>query len=91
MLVDTETLAGSTGPLLEVVKVAGLTFPPGLFAVIALLAVTNTALINMIMASRLVYGMSNEGIVPAVLDACTADARRRTWRSRSPCSSRSRW
>ena len=67
MLVDTETLAGSTGPLLEVVKVAGLTFPPGLFAVIALLAVTNTALINMIMASRLVYGMSNEGIVPKVL------------------------
>ncbi|WP_051640026.1 APC family permease [Cellulomonas sp. URHE0023] len=67
MLVDTETLADSTGPLLEVVKVAGLTFPPGLFAVIALLAVTNTALINMIMASRLVYGMSNEGIVPGVL------------------------
>ena len=67
MLVDTETLAESTGPLLEVVKVAGLTFPPGLFAVIALLAVTNTALINMIMASRLVYGMSNEGIVPKVL------------------------
>lgn len=67
MLVDTETLAESTGPLLEVVKVAGLTFPPGLFAVIALLAVTNTALINMIMASRLVYGMSSEGIVPKVL------------------------
>lgn len=67
MLVDTETLAGSTGPLLEVVKVAGLTFPPKLFALIALLAVTNTALINMIMASRLVYGMSNEGIVPRVL------------------------
>ncbi|MBO3100964.1 APC family permease [Cellulomonas fengjieae] len=67
MLVDTATLAESTGPLLEVVKVAGLTFPPGLFAVIALLAVTNTALINMIMASRLVYGMSNEGIVPKIL------------------------
>jgi amino acid transporter len=66
MLVDTETLAGSTGPLLEVVKVAGLTFPPKLFALIALLAVTNTALINMIMASRLVYGMGNEGIVPRV-------------------------
>ncbi len=67
MLVDTETLAESTGPLLEVVKVAGLEFPPGLFAIIALLAVTNTALINMIMASRLVYGMSSEGIVPKVL------------------------
>jgi amino acid transporter len=67
MLVDTETLAGSTGPLLEVVKVAGLSFPPKLFALVALLAVTNTALINMIMASRLVYGMSTEGIVPRLL------------------------
>ena len=87
MLVDTETLAESTGPLLEVVKVAGLTFPPELFAVIALLAVTNTALINMIMASRLVYGMSNEGIVPRVLGRVHRAARRRTSRSRSPCSS----
>jgi amino acid transporter len=67
MLVETEVLAGSTGPLLEVVKVAGLSFPPTLFAVIALLAVSNTALINMIMASRLVYGMAAEGIVPRVL------------------------
>jgi amino acid transporter len=67
MLVETDVLAESTGPLLEVVKVAGLAFPPGLFAVIALLAVSNTALINMLMASRLVYGMSREGIVPGVL------------------------
>ncbi|MFD0887106.1 APC family permease [Streptosporangium algeriense] len=64
MLVDTKTLTSSTGPLLEVVKVAGLAFPPKLFALIALLAVGNTALINMIMASRLVYGMAREGIVP---------------------------
>jgi len=65
MLVDTRTLKESTGPLLEVVEVAGLSFPPKLFALIALLAVGNTALINMIMASRLVYGMAREGIVPA--------------------------
>jgi APA family basic amino acid/polyamine antiporter len=64
MLVDTKTLTSSSGPLLEVVKVAGLAFPPKLFAVIALLAVGNTALMNMIMASRLVYGMSREGVVP---------------------------
>lgn len=67
MLVETEVLEESTGPLLEVVKVAGLAFPPALFALIALLAVSNTALINMIMASRLVYGMAAEGIVPRVL------------------------
>ncbi|MEU6740795.1 APC family permease [Streptosporangium sandarakinum] len=69
MLVDTRTLTESTGPLLEVVKVAGLSFPPKLFALIALLAVGNTALINMLMASRLVYGMAREGIVPGVFAA----------------------
>jgi APA family basic amino acid/polyamine antiporter len=66
MLVDTRTLTTSSGPLLEVVKVAGLAFPPKLFAVIALLAVSNTALMNMIMASRLVYGMARERVVPPV-------------------------
>ncbi|MEU8203029.1 APC family permease [Streptosporangium sp. NPDC049046] len=66
MLVDTKTLMDSSGPLLEVVKVAGLAFPPKLFALIALLAVGNTALINMLMASRLVYGMAREGIVPKI-------------------------
>ncbi|AWS46005.1 APC family permease [Streptosporangium sp. 'caverna'] len=69
MLVDTKTLTNSTGPLLEVVKVAGFAFPPKLFALIALLAVGNTALINMLMASRLVYGMAREGIVPKVFAA----------------------
>ena len=67
MLVSPAVLAESSGPLLEVVKVAGLEFPPKLFALIALLAVGNTALINMLMASRLVYGMASEGIVPAAL------------------------
>jgi basic amino acid/polyamine antiporter, APA family len=65
MLVDSRTLA--SGPLLEVVEVAGLAFPSRLFALIALLAVSNTALMNLIMASRLVYGMAREGIVPGVL------------------------
>ena len=37
------------------------------FAAIALFALTNGALINLIMASRLVYGMSREGIVPKAL------------------------
>ncbi|GEA86088.1 hypothetical protein CCE01nite_00370 [Cellulomonas cellasea] len=75
LLVDTATLRESTGPLLEVVKVAGLAFPPSLFALIALFAVGNTALINMIMASRLVYGMAREGIVPPALGRVS---RRRT-------------
>ncbi|MEU5882147.1 APC family permease [Spirillospora sp. NPDC047279] len=78
MLVETETLETSTGPLLEVVKVAGFTFPPKLFALIALLAVGNTALINMIMASRLVYGMARERIVPSVF-AVTHPTRATPW------------
>ncbi|MFE3452858.1 APC family permease [Nonomuraea sp. NPDC059194] len=69
MLVDTKTLVASTGPLLEVVKVAGLAFPPKVFALIALLAVGNTALINMLMASRLVYGMARQRIIPATFGA----------------------
>ena len=38
-----------------------------LFSVIGLLAVANGALINMIMASRLFYGMAREEVVPAPL------------------------
>lgn len=64
MAVPTNTLAGSSGPLLEVAQVGPLAISTKVFAAIALFAVANGALINMIMASRLVYGMSREGIVP---------------------------
>jgi basic amino acid/polyamine antiporter, APA family len=67
MVVDPATLAKSSGPLLEVVKAGPIPIPPRLFSAIALMAVTNTALINMIMASRLLYGMSEQGIMPRVL------------------------
>jgi len=67
LLVSTGTLEGSSGPLLEVVKAGGLDFPPRLFALIALCAVTNSALINVMMASRLCYGMANERILPRVM------------------------
>lgn len=66
-LVPPATLAGSSGPLLDVVRASGFDFPPRLFAMIALLAIGNTALLNMIMASRLLYGMANEKILPASL------------------------
>jgi basic amino acid/polyamine antiporter, APA family len=63
-LVPTGELAESTGPLLLVVQAAAPWFPPILFSAIALFALTNTALINMLMASRLVYGMANEKVIP---------------------------
>lgn len=67
LLVDYRVLEGSSGPLLEVVKAADVSFPPELFAVIALFAVSNSALINIMMASRLCYGMANERILPAFM------------------------
>ncbi|GHJ39593.1 APC family permease [Streptomyces sp. TS71-3] len=67
LLVDSATLENSSGPLLEVVKAGGVAFPHELFAVIALFAVSNSALINIMMASRLCYGMANERILPAAM------------------------
>jgi amino acid transporter len=49
-----------------------------LFSAIALLAVSNTALINMIMASRLLYGMAAQGVVPRILGR-TSQGRRAPW------------
>lgn len=64
-LVPPDQLAGSSGALLDVVRATGVEFPPKVFAMIALLAIGNTALLNMIMASRLLYGMANERILPS--------------------------
>jgi amino acid transporter len=65
LVVPTDQLSGSSGPLLEVVREGPIDLPLKLFAFIALLAVANGALINMIMASRLVYGMARRELVPA--------------------------
>ena len=67
MAVPTDQLVESDGPLLEVVDQGPLAMSTKVFAAIALFALTNGALINLIMASRLVYGMSREGIVPKPL------------------------
>jgi basic amino acid/polyamine antiporter, APA family len=62
-VVDTDRLAGSSAPLLQVVEAGPLDVPTKLFAGITLFALANGALINMIMASRLVYGMAGEGVI----------------------------
>lgn len=67
LLVPVDVLAESTGPLLEVVRAGAPGFPLIVFSAIALFAVANSALVNMVMASRLVYGMSREGILPRIL------------------------
>ncbi len=64
-VVPPDQLAES-GDLLAVVRNGPLNISTSLFSLIALFALANGALINMIMASRLVYGMAEEGIVPGV-------------------------
>ena len=73
-----ERLAHSTAPLLEVVKASGLGISPGVFAFIALIAVANGALLTMIMASRLAYGMAQQGLLPSAL-AKVLPGRRTPW------------
>jgi APA family basic amino acid/polyamine antiporter len=60
-------LATSKQPLVDVVKKAAPWFPSPVFSVIAMFAVANTALLNFIMGSRLVYGMANQGLLPKAL------------------------
>ena len=64
MAVPTDALAGSDGPLLEVVQVGPLAMNTKVFSAIALFALVNGALINMVMASRLLYGMAQQGVIP---------------------------
>jgi amino acid transporter len=66
-VLSVDQLTASSAPLLEVVKISGLGIPPLLFAFIALIAVANGALLTMIMASRLTYGMARQGLLPDVL------------------------
>ena len=66
-LVSPEKLAEGETPLLQVVQAGAPGFPVELFGFITMFAVANSALINMLMASRLVYGMSREGVLPEVL------------------------
>ncbi|MEV4310883.1 APC family permease [Actinocrispum sp. NPDC049592] len=58
--------AGSSA-LLKVLDVGAPGFPHVVFSAIGLFAVINSALINMMMASRLLYGMANERIIPRQL------------------------
>jgi len=76
MAVPTQKLADSDGPLLEVVQLGPLAVDTKLFAAIALFSLANTILINLITASRLLYGMGEEGVIPGVFRK--VDPRRRT-------------
>jgi basic amino acid/polyamine antiporter, APA family len=60
-------LANSKAPLLDVVSQSQPNFPRIIFTFIPLFAILNTGLLNFVTASRLLYGMSREGLLPAWL------------------------
>jgi amino acid transporter len=67
-LVPVGVLADSDTPLVEVVKVGAPGLPiDTLLPFISMFAVANSALINMLMASRLIYGMARQRVLPPVL------------------------
>lgn len=63
--VPADELAESTGPLLTVIEATATGIPSWLFSAIALVAVANGALLTMIMASRLAFGMGKQGLIPS--------------------------
>ncbi|SDQ50566.1 APC family permease [Quadrisphaera sp. DSM 44207] len=63
-LVPADALSQTTTPLLDAVEIAAPGFPIIVFAAISCFAVANSALLNMLMASRLLYGMAREDVVP---------------------------
>ena len=62
-------LADSKEPLVDVVRTVAPFVPSQLYTFIALFAVSNTALLNFIMGSRLLYGMSKQNLLPKFLSS----------------------
>jgi amino acid transporter len=54
-------------PLTQITNRAAPWLPGGIYTFITLFAVANTGLINYIMGSRLMYGMSRQGLLPRAL------------------------
>lgn len=67
-LIPVGELAASSTPLVLVVQRAAPGLPMDtIMPIISMFAVANSALINMMMASRLLYGMSRQGVLPTFL------------------------
>lgn len=72
-------LSESETPLLEVVRAGAPDLPIDvIFPFMTMFAVANSALINMLMASRLLYGMSKQNVLPPVF-AKVLRGRRSPW------------
>jgi amino acid transporter len=79
MTVPLDVLVESTGPLLEVVHVGAPDLGADrVFSAVSIIAVSNTMLINMLMASRLLYGMARRDVLPGAFGRLLA-GRRTPW------------
>ncbi|WP_145130983.1 APC family permease [Pseudomonas sp. URMO17WK12:I11] len=67
LVMPVQALIDAKTPLMDIVHNADLGLPHGVFAIIALVAVANGAMLTMIMASRLTWGMARDGMLPRVL------------------------
>ncbi|MFP5283117.1 MAG: APC family permease, partial [Actinomycetes bacterium] len=78
-LVPAGELGEGEAPLTKVVAAGAPGIPIGdIFPLIAMFAVANSALINMMMASRLLYGMAKQRVLPPVLGR-VLEGRRTPW------------
>jgi amino acid transporter len=68
LTVPVDRLAGSDAALLEVIRAGVLPVDVGvmiiLFALIAMVAISNTTLVSVVTQSRILYGMAREGVFP---------------------------
>ena len=73
-VVPWQELAKSDAPLMEVARRAAPWFTgiKPVYGFITIFAIGNTALLNYLMGSRLLYGMSRQGLLPAVLGSVHA-------------------
>ena len=69
-----QELAAAPGPLTAVMARAAPWLPTIVYAFITLFAVANTALVNYVTASRLVYGMAHQELLPSRLGEVHAKA-----------------
>ncbi len=69
LVVPVDTLAGAEVALLEVIRAGVLPLPVGamliVFALIAMIAITNTTLVAIVTQSRILYGMARADVVPS--------------------------
>jgi amino acid transporter len=74
-VVPWQELATAPSPLTAVMQRSAPSIPPGVMTFIALFSVANTALVNYVTASRLIYGMSGQGLLPSLVGRIHATRR----------------